>query len=191
MPRFVVSGLLAFLVSLPARAAGGPAEGFVALAAIDFSVRQQMKIPEPEATCLLKREVAQALSRAQAAVKLSGHSLKVYDCYRPTWASKKIHQPDPDPHATGGAVDVTLVDRTGNDVAMPSAYDEAGKSDVAPDASSPRLARRNAKRLADALLKEGFVAPAPERWWHFVYRDAASWPARDFPYAAVKTEPRK
>ncbi|MBO0870898.1 MAG: M15 family metallopeptidase [Micromonosporaceae bacterium] len=41
-----------------------------------------------EPRCLLTRQAAQALHRAQVAARAQGFSLKVYDCYRPTRATQ-------------------------------------------------------------------------------------------------------
>jgi len=41
-----------------------------------------------EPRCLLTREAAQALRKAQAAARAKGYSLKVYDCYRPMRAGE-------------------------------------------------------------------------------------------------------
>lgn len=80
----------------PPAAASLPA-GFVYLADIDPSIRQAIsyfgtdnfvgrRIAGYEAPeCILTRQAAEALARVQAELQPS-HSLKVYDCYRPTRA---------------------------------------------------------------------------------------------------------
>jgi D-alanyl-D-alanine dipeptidase len=70
-------------------------DGFVRLADIDASIREDMRyatarnvtgaaLPGYEApACLLREEAAMALSRVQAALKDKGLGLVVLDCYRP------------------------------------------------------------------------------------------------------------
>ncbi|MEV1318118.1 M15 family metallopeptidase [Micromonospora arborensis] len=93
----------------------------------------------PEPLCLLTRQAAEALRRVQDAALAGGHSLKVYDCYRPqpavddfvAWAKRPGEQqtkaefyPDvaknrlfaegyigaPTAHSRGSTMDLTLVD---------------------------------------------------------------------------------
>lgn len=68
---------------------------FVALRAVDPTIEQEIRYAGPhnfvgepvagyrEAECLLTRDTAQALRRVQRSALAAGHSLKVYDCYRP------------------------------------------------------------------------------------------------------------
>lgn len=83
-------------VGLGALLGGGAAPpGFVGLAEVDPSVRQEMKYAGngnftgrsvegyEEPVCLLARPAAEALRRAQRRMLRRGLSLKVYDCYRP------------------------------------------------------------------------------------------------------------
>lgn len=50
----------------------------------------------PEARCLLRKPVAEALSRVQAYLKRRELSLKLYDCYRPLSVQKKFWELVPD-----------------------------------------------------------------------------------------------
>ncbi|WP_399094799.1 M15 family metallopeptidase [Streptomyces sp. BBFR2] len=81
-------------------------EEFVALRAVDPTIMQEMRYFTPHdfmgvrvtgyraPTCLVTRDTARGLHRAQRAFLRRGYSLKVYDCYRPqravnhfmTWA---------------------------------------------------------------------------------------------------------
>ncbi|HKA71085.1 MAG TPA: M15 family metallopeptidase [Xanthobacteraceae bacterium] len=125
-------------------------ENFVYLRDIDPSIAQDIRYASsnnfvgrpldgyeaPE--CILRREVAAALSRVQADLKEAGLGLKVYDCYRPHRAVRAMAQwahdgradgakrffPNHEKnalfalgylagvsrHSTGAAVDVTLVE---------------------------------------------------------------------------------
>ncbi|MFA5925467.1 MAG: M15 family metallopeptidase [Parcubacteria group bacterium] len=73
------------------------------------------------------------------------------------------------PHATGGSVDLTLVDKDGNELDMGTEFDYFG-----PEASSYYFenadtnieARNNQKMLREAMIAEGFSVDKDE-WWHF------------------------
>ncbi|UZJ32550.1 M15 family metallopeptidase [Streptomyces endophytica] len=80
--------------SAPAHDPKAPEE-FVALRDVDPTVLQEMRYPTPHnfmgvpvtgyraPMCLLTRDAARALHRAQRSFLRRGYSLKVYDCYRP------------------------------------------------------------------------------------------------------------
>lgn len=73
------------------------------------------------------------------------------------------------PHATGGTVDLSLVDTRGGEVAMGTMFDHFGP-EAAPgyfDSRNKQVAM-NRKILRDAMLAEGFTADDDE-WWHFDY----------------------
>ncbi|WP_030624270.1 M15 family metallopeptidase [Streptomyces sclerotialus] len=81
----------------PARGAKDPKapEEFVALRDVDPTIRQEIRYYTPhnfmgvpvtgyeKPMCLLTRDAAKALHRAQRSFLKKGYTLKVYDCYRP------------------------------------------------------------------------------------------------------------
>jgi D-alanyl-D-alanine dipeptidase len=91
------------------------------------------------------------------------------------WARPSSDPTMPPPHSTGGAVDVTLVDKWGNPVEMGSPIDElslrsypnhfAGSSD-ARDAQF----HQHRERLNAVMALAGFKRH-PNEWWHFCYGD--------------------
>lgn len=94
-----MSALLAILAGLAAAPATARADslpaGFVRLAEVDPSIRQDMRYAGSDnfvgrrlagyeaAACILTEKAAHALARVQAAVAADGFSLVVFDCYRP------------------------------------------------------------------------------------------------------------
>lgn len=94
-----MSALLAILAGLAAAPATARADslpaGFVRLADVDASIRQDMRYAGSDnfvgrrlagyeaAACILTEKAAHALARVQAAVAADGFSLVVFDCYRP------------------------------------------------------------------------------------------------------------
>lgn len=135
----------------PAAPAGGRLPDFVVLTDLDPRVHADIRyatahnfVGRPiagyrEPLCLLTRQAAEALRRVQDAALAGGHSLKVYDCYRPqpavddfvAWSKRPGEQqtkaefyPDlakdrlfadgyigaPTAHSRGSTLDLTLVD---------------------------------------------------------------------------------
>jgi zinc D-Ala-D-Ala dipeptidase len=149
--HLLIATLASAVVTLPAVARDGPPAGFVYLRDVDPSIAQDMRyaaadnfvghpLPGYQAPeCVLRREVADALSKVQADLLSGGLGLKVYDCYRPTRAVRAFarwaHDADDgatkrfypalqkrnlfalgyiasqSAHSTGTAIDLTLIKR--------------------------------------------------------------------------------
>lgn len=71
------------------------------------------------------------------------------------------------PHATGGTVDLTLVDKNGNELDMGTVFDHFGP-EAAPGYFSGRneTIATNRQQLANAMITQGFTTDEDE-WWHF------------------------
>lgn len=147
----------------------------------------------PAAKCFLRRPVAERLSKVQAALKAEGLGLKVFDCYRPFSIQKKFWALVPDEnyvakpvekegkpflgskHNRGAAVDLTLIDAAGRELAMPTGFDDfSEKAGRGYQGNSPQ-AQANMKKLEAAMAAQGF-APLPSEWWHF---DGPGWEGYD------------
>ena len=89
------------------------------------------------------------------------------------WAIPSRDPRTPPPHSTGAAVDLTLLDHSGEPVAMGSAIDALGPESH-PDyfATDPQqsTAHHNRLRLRQAMVAAGF-AMHPWEWWHFSHGD--------------------
>jgi zinc D-Ala-D-Ala dipeptidase len=101
----------------------------------------------------------------------------------PDWNGKQladavsIFVTDPDnpdripPHATGGAVDLTLSDFAGNELDMGTGFDFFGK-EAEPfyfeKSDIDEKIKNNRKLLQDAMIAENFALHTDE-WWHFNY----------------------
>ncbi len=144
-----------------------------------------------DARCLLLREVAEGLSRVQQALEKKGLGLKVFDGYRPLSVQKKMWGRFPmegyianpakgSNHNRGAAVDLTLVDKDGKELPMPSAYDEFSDRAHADYAGGSEEQALNRQTLREAMEKEGFAGISTE-WWHFNFKDAKTLPVLDFP----------
>lgn len=144
----------------------------------------------------MTRQAAEALSRVQAELVSFGHSLKVFDAYRPQravdhfvrWAEdlndKKmkeefypaVNKADlfssgyiaaRSGHSRGSTIDLTIVDaETGKELEMGTPWDYFDPSSWPTYLEIPDQARANRNLLAAVMTKHGFRA-LPEEWWHF------------------------
>lgn len=150
----------------------------------------------PEARCLLRRETAAKLARVQNGLAEKGLSLKLFDGYRPLSVQKKLWEKYPvegfvanpakgSNHNRGAAVDLTLTDQEGNELPMPSAYDEFSERAHRDYAGGTDEERKNRGLLEEAMQKEGFIGLRSE-WWHFDDVDAKKYPVLDLPFSSVE-----
>ena len=91
------------------------------------------------------------------------------------WAYPDVNKNTPPPHSTGGAVDLTLVDKYGKLVEMGSNIDQmdnSSKPDFYRDSNDKDSIcfDNNRNLLRDVMIKFGFVQH-PNEWWHFSYGD--------------------
>ena len=152
----------------------------------------------PEARCLLRREVAERLKRVQEHLAKQGLSLKIFDAYRPLSVQKKMWAKFPlegyianpakgSNHNRGAAVDVTLADKDGQELPMPSLYDEFSERAHRDYTGGTEEETRNRKTLEDAMQSEGFHGISTE-WWHFDAPDAKQYPVLDLPFSSVPND---
>ncbi|MBW4620532.1 MAG: D-alanyl-D-alanine dipeptidase [Cyanosarcina radialis HA8281-LM2] len=91
------------------------------------------------------------------------------------WAPPSLDPATPPPHSTGAAVDITLVDETGQALDMGTAIDEispASHPDYFANVTSPleRQYRDRRQLLQDIMFAAGF-GQHPNEWWHFCLGD--------------------
>jgi D-alanyl-D-alanine dipeptidase len=133
---------------------------------------------------LLHREVATALSRVQARLRIGGLGLRIFDAYRPVratlamveWAERTGRRallesgyiPRRSRHNSGVAVDLTLVDLvTGTEVPMGgTAFDNF--TATAPTATATSQSLHYREILVQTMESEGF-GTYDQAWWHFSY----------------------
>lgn len=148
-----------------------------------------------QARAFLQRPAAEALLRVHRALRTQGFGLLIFDGYRPWSVTKKFWDETPaskhsfvaDPkkgskHNRGCAVDLSLYRlATGEEVVMPSPYD-----DFTPKASSSYAGGTDEQRrlrsvLRTAMEAEGFRVE-PGEWWHFDHRTWRAYPILDIPF---------
>ena len=150
-----------------------------------------------EAGCYLRMPVAQSLTKVAVALAADGLSLKVFDCYRPQrvqfllWELVKDERYVANPnkgsrHNRGAAVDLTIVDQAGQELPMPTAFDDFTEKAHRSYSELPEPAKRNRARLEQAMARAGFVGLSTE-WWHFDAGDWQRYPLSDIPFESLAT----
>ena len=127
----------------------------------------------------LRYGTVKKLAAAQETLKKQGFQLKIWDAFRPVSAQYKLWKICPDAryvanpnkgfssHSRGNTVDVTLVDTDGNNVAMPTGFDDFSRlADRNYADVKGKNAVSNAKLLERTMKDCGFV-PYSGEWWHF------------------------
>lgn len=149
----------------------------------------------PVARCVLRGAVARRLSRVQDDLEKKGWGLKVYDCYRPLSVQKLMWQAMPNSrylanpakgsrHNRGAAVDLTLVDRNGKELEMPTGFDDFTVRSHRNYAGGSRRSQKNRQLLGEAMKKQGFI-PISNEWWHFDAPDWNKYALLDIPFREI------
>lgn len=149
----------------------------------------------PQARCILRAPVAQQLSQVQAKLETQRLGLKVYDCYRPLSVQRLMWRLVPDDryvanpaygsrHNRGAAVDVTLVDRSGKELPMPTGFDDFSDRAHRNYSNLPAEVKQNRQRLETAMVNARF-SPLATEWWHFDGENWQNYPVRDISFKAI------
>lgn len=136
--------------------------------------------------CLLTRSTAEKLARVNSEVSQAGYRIKVWDAYRPYYvqqilwdaAEDKSYVANPKSgsrHNRGCAVDITLVDMNGNEIEMPTGFDDFSAKASRKYEGMPEHVKENLRYLTDAMVRNGFQTINSE-WWHFEDTDWAKHP---------------
>lgn len=143
----------------------------------------------PCARCYLRKEVAERLAKVQELARQLGLGLKIYDGYRPYRVQARFWELVPDEryvakpkmengkivigsrHNRGAAVDVTLVDENGDELEMPTGFDDFTPKAKPDYAGGSEQSRANRDLLIRVMSSQGFT-PYPTEWWHY---DAPDW----------------
>lgn len=131
----------------------------------------------PVAKAKLRREAAESLAAVNRELHSRGLRLKVYDAYRPLAIQWKLWEVVPnedyvaDPrkgsrHNRGAAVDLTIIDSLGNELEMPTLYDDFTEKAWHSYDALPEAAKKNRGVLKDVMERHGFM-PIKSEWWHY------------------------
>jgi D-alanyl-D-alanine dipeptidase len=132
---------------------------------------------------LILPSVAQQLSGAQKYLHQFRYGLKIWDAYRPKEAQEllwKFAQKDQfvanpekgfgSTHSWGVSVDATMVDDGGEEVTMPTAFDQFTAAAFWRYTGSDILVKQHLTLLQRAMAHNGFYGVRVE-WWHFTTAD--------------------
>lgn len=149
------------------------------------------KILYPVAKAKLRREAAESLASVQRELKAMGLGLKIFDGYRPLSIQWKLWEVVPDPnyvadprtgsrHNRGAAVDLTIIDSQGNELEMPTPYDDFTERAWQTYEDLPDAAKKNRALLKEVMMRHGFL-PIQSEWWHFDFHGWENFDIMDEP----------
>ena len=137
----------------------------------------------PDMPAFVRVSTARRLLKAQAYLRENGFGLKIWDAYRPPPVQAQLWQifrnasfvADPGDgrgslHTWGVAVDATLVDDKGNELPMPTDFDQFTPAASLYYKGNDKQVARNLKILQAAMKRGGFYGLRTE-WWHFIAYD--------------------
>lgn len=146
----------------------------------------------------LRYRTVKKLARVQERLLEQGYSLKIWDAFRPTTAQFDLWEAMPDSryianpyrgysdHSRGNCVDITLVTAGGEEISMPTGFDDFTALADRNYSDLSGQALENVQMLEDAMVAAGFV-PYSAEWWHFT--DETDYPvAEDFDPTGILTE---
>jgi D-alanyl-D-alanine dipeptidase len=142
------------------------------------------------AECFLRYATIKKLINANNEFITRGFRIKLYDCYRPLDIQKKMWKIVSNPmyvadpkkgsiHNRGGAVDITLVDKNGNELDMGTKFDHFGKEAGHNYLQLSENVLENRTLLREVMLNNGFTAFESE-WWHYNSIDGNLLPLANF-----------
>ena len=154
------------------------------------------KVVYPEARAFLVSNAAYSLDSVQKELETMGLGLKIYDAYRPLSVQKIFWEIMPDEryvadpkkgsrHNRGMAVDLTLVDKEGKELSMPTEYDDFTEKAHRDYMNITEEQIKNRKILEDVMTNYGFVG-LPTEWWHFDYRGWENYEVMDVDFKDIK-----
>lgn len=134
----------------------------------------------PVAKAKLRRVAAESLAAVQQELRTKGLGLKIYDGYRPLAIQWKLWAIVPNEdfvanpakgskHNRGAAVDLTIVDSLGNELEMPTGYDDFTERASQEYGDLSEAALMNRAMLLDVMTRHGFQ-PIRSEWWHYDFR---------------------
>ncbi|MBQ7059952.1 MAG: M15 family metallopeptidase [Firmicutes bacterium] len=126
----------------------------------------------------LRYGTVKKLAEAQEALKELGYKLLIWDAFRPVSAQYVLWEVCPDPryvanpitgyslHSCGNTVDLTIITLDGNEVEMPTGFDDFSYRADRDYSDCTEVETINALLLEDVMIDAGFE-PYSGEWWHF------------------------
>ena len=127
--------------------------------------------------CYLHTDAEKLLSNAVELAAQLSLKIRIYDAFRPSEAQWVLwrHSPDPNfladpnigsPHSRGVAIDVTLLDTSGQELDMGTGFDEFSDLSHHGNSGISTVARRNRMLLLGIMTAAGWDFFKNE-WWHY------------------------
>jgi len=88
-------------------------------------------------------------------------------------------------HNRGAAVDLTLVDKEGRELNMPTPFDDFSVKAHRNFNELPKVVIYNRCLLENIMADHGFI-PCPSEWWHFDAADWENYPLEDIALEALE-----
>ena len=134
----------------------------------------------PVAKAKLRSAAAESLASIQKELRSKKLGLKIYDAYRPLSIQYKLWEVVPNEnyvanpkkgskHNRGAAVDLTIIDSLGNELEMPTGYDDFSEKASHEYMEISETARKNRALLKDVMIRHGFL-PIKSEWWHYDFQ---------------------
>lgn len=126
----------------------------------------------------LRYGTVKKLSEVQKKLERQGLGIKIWDAFRPASAQFRLWEIYPDAtyvanpnkgfssHSCGNTVDITLIDANGNEVEMPTGFDDFTAKSDRDYADCGETAKQNALLLENLMTAHDFK-PYWGEWWHF------------------------
>lgn len=130
-----------------------------------------------KAKALMTKSTAKKLKKANKLANKKGYKIKIWDAYRPLsiqwemWYKIQNHMYVAYPlldskHSKGVSVDVTLVDKKGRELTMPTKFDSFSKKAGRTYKKNSKKAQKNMNFLTRIMTEVGFTTISSE-WWHY------------------------
>lgn len=141
----------------------------------------------PNGKAWLRQETIRKLATVARSLEEKGYRLVIWDAWRPASAQKALWAAQPDGrfltppnkisrHARGTSVDLSLADKSGKVLEMPSDHDEFNAKADEDFSDVPKEVAKRARILRNAMFAAGFSG-VPDEWWHYDLRDWAAYEA--------------
>ena len=149
--------------------------------------------------CFLHINVKKALFNVADDLLRMGLGIKVYDGYRPLSVQQRMWDKIQDErfvanpykmkgrHTRGAAVDLTLIDKKGNELQMPTPFDSFEDRAHSDYTDLPSHIIQNRFLLRKMMEKHGFLH-LPTEWWHYDikgWEDENVYPAYDLAFEEI------
>ena len=158
----------------------------------DYDVVVSMQLSTPETTikepfynrnlCMVQYDLLPKLIEAIELFRKDGYTIVIYDAYRPTSVQQRwfdvvrVHKWVADPsrgmggvHDRGTALDISLIDASGNAVEMPTPMHTFTEAASRNSTAMTETARANMDYMKEVMVSCGFDIITSE-WWHWQTR---------------------